>query len=180
MTEPVSNLGPLLPGAIEGLKQGSFKPLEQTAYAGLEQAASLKGFLKPFKGKGDMELLQIRSERLRNQLIEVAMAHVLGQTSQPPFSMLTAQLKHQSTEAGTTFLRWRRVDRAKMGVDVWKQLIADPATPESLLRDLYEQELQRITINMQISLAHTVARQAAECYEKMAQAEAQLLSRFGS
>lgn len=65
-----------------------------------------------------------------------------------------------------------------MGVQVWEDLIADPKTPASLLRDLYEQELQRIVINMQISLTHTIARQAAECAEKMAQAEATLLRRL--
>ena len=169
----------LLPGtATDELKQGAFRPLEQTAYAALEHAASLKGFLKPFKGKGDLDLLRERCEQIRGDLIQVAMNHVLGQTSKKPFSMLPAQLKHQSTEAGTVFLRWRRVDRARMGVQVWEDLIADPKTPTSLLRDLYEQELQRIVINMQISLTHTIARQAAECAEKMAQAEATLLRRL--
>jgi hypothetical protein len=33
-------------------------------------------------------------------------------------------------------------------------------------------ELQRIALNMQISLVHTIGRQAAECAEKMAQADA--------
>ena len=32
-----------------------FHPLQQTAFMKLEQAASLKGLLKPFKGKGDLE-----------------------------------------------------------------------------------------------------------------------------
>ncbi|RRV43796.1 hypothetical protein EGJ26_21615 [Stutzerimonas stutzeri] len=45
----------LLPGtATDELKQGAFRPLEQTAYAALEHAASLKGFLKvhrAFPGK---------------------------------------------------------------------------------------------------------------------------------
>ena len=33
-------------------------------------------------------------------------------------------------------------------------------------------ELQRIALNMQISLVHAIGRQAAECAEKMAQATA--------
>lgn len=36
----------------EGLQQGAFKPLQQGAYQALQQSASLKGLLKPFKGKG--------------------------------------------------------------------------------------------------------------------------------
>ncbi len=32
-----------------------FRPLQQTAFMQLEHAASQKGLLKPFKGKGDLE-----------------------------------------------------------------------------------------------------------------------------
>ncbi|OSN24811.1 hypothetical protein BV339_00350 [Pseudomonas syringae pv. actinidiae] len=59
-----------------------------------------------------------------------------------------------------------------MGVNVWSNLLADPRTPESLLQDLHSMEQQRVALNMQISLVHTIGRQAAECAEKMAQADA--------
>jgi hypothetical protein len=38
-------------------------------------------------------------------------------------------------------------------------------------------ELQRIVLNMQISLTHSIARQALECANKAAQAEAAYLRR---
>lgn len=173
---PASALGQRTP--IEDLEQTAFTPLEQAAYAGLEQAASLKGFLKPFKGKGDLDLLAERSGKLRDDLVKVAIDHVLGQAGQEPYSMLPVQLTRQTTEAGTVFLRWRRVDRARMGVKVWEELIASEKTPAPLLQGLYELEIQRIAINMQISLVHTVARQAAECAEKMALAEETLRARL--
>jgi len=59
-----------------------------------------------------------------------------------------------------------------MGVALWEALLANPATPPSLIDDLYAIELQRIVLNMQISLTHSIARQAMECAAKVAQAEA--------
>lgn len=47
-----------------------------------------------------------------------------------------------------------------------------PTTPAPLLPQLLDLELQRIALNMQISLTHSLARQAIECAAKMAQAEA--------
>ncbi|AZE53053.1 Integrase regulator R [Pseudomonas synxantha] len=39
-------------------------------------------------------------------------------------------------------------------------------------------ELQRITLNMQMSLLHSITKQAAECAEKMGQAEAVYTARL--
>lgn len=47
-----------------------------------------------------------------------------------------------------------------------------------MLYDLYAMELQRITLNMQMSLIHSIYKQAVECAEKMALAEAVLLQRL--
>jgi len=41
-----------------------------------------------------------------------------------------------------------------------------------LIDDLYAMEIQLITLNMQISLTHSIARQALDCANKMAQADA--------
>ena len=62
-----------------------------------------------------------------------------------------------------------------MGVALWEALLANPATPGSLIDELYAIELQRIVLNMQISLTHSIARQALECANKAAQAEAAYL-----
>ena len=47
-----------------------------------------------------------------------------------------------------------------------------------MLYDLYAMELQRITLNMQMSLIHSIYKQAVECAEKMELAEAVLLHRL--
>ncbi|MBM2511734.1 DUF3158 family protein, partial [Pseudomonas aeruginosa] len=66
----------------------------------------------------------------------------------------------------------------RMGVGVWAEMLRQDKTPEYLLQDLYEMELQRITLNMQISLIHSIGKQAAECAEKMDQAEAEFMGRL--
>ncbi|PDM35768.1 DUF3158 family protein, partial [Xanthomonas vasicola] len=70
------------------------------------------------------------------------------------FHLLSIELAQQSTGAGTAFLRWRRHDRSAMGVALWQELIASTNTPVNLLADLHAIELQRITLNMQISVLH--------------------------
>jgi hypothetical protein len=71
-------------------------------------------------------------------------------------------------------------DRSAMGVALWQQMMASNATPVNLLGDLYAIEQQRITLNMQISLLHTLGRQAEDCASKVAQAEDVLLRRLQS
>ncbi|MEB1846815.1 DUF3158 family protein [Xanthomonas campestris pv. campestris] len=154
-----------------------FVPLEQSDFQRLEHAAYLKGLLKPFKGKGSLEAWANQCAALRDDVIALAQRRVLPQARTYPFSLLPVQLAQQTTGAGTTFLRWRNLDRSSMGVTLWQHLIASPSTPERLIDDLYAIELQRIALNMQISLTHSMARQALECASKMAQAEAVYLRR---
>ncbi|WP_010206248.1 DUF3158 family protein, partial [Pseudomonas syringae group genomosp. 3] len=82
------------------------------------------------------------------------------------------RMVRQRTSAGTVFLRWQEMGTRQMGVNVWSSLLTDPRTPESLLQDLHAMEQQRVALNMQISLVHTIGRQAVECAEKMAQSDA--------
>jgi hypothetical protein len=148
-----------------------FTPLEQRDFQCMEHAAYLKGLLKPFKGKGGLETWASQCTFLRDALIALARARILPEACSYPFSLLNVQLAQQTTGAGTSFLRWRNLDRSSMGVALWESLLADPATPASLIDDLYAIEIQRITLNMQISLTHSIARQALDCATKMAQAD---------
>ncbi|MFV0275845.1 MAG: DUF3158 family protein [Parahaliea sp.] len=154
-----------------------FVLLGQADFQRLEHAVYLKGLLKPFKGKGELEDWASRCQSLRDDLISVAERQVLGQVRGHPFSMLDVQLSLQTTGADTAFLRWRNRDRSRMGVTLWERLILSRTTPASLIDDLYAQELQRIILNMQISLTHSIARQAAECASKVARAETIYLQR---
>ncbi|OGA58471.1 MAG: integrase [Burkholderiales bacterium RIFCSPHIGHO2_01_FULL_64_960] len=157
-----------------------FHALQQAAFLKLGQAASLKGLLKPFKGKGDLEAWASQCFAMRDELIALAQRQVLQQAVGHPFHLLPVELAQQATGAGTTFLRWRRHDRSAMGVALWQELIASTSTPVNLLADLHAIELQRITLNMQISLLHTLGRQAQECASKAAEAEDAYLRRMAA
>lgn len=151
-----------------------FAPLEHAAFQGLEHAHYLKGLLKPFKGNGGAEDLQAWAttcSALRDQVMELARLIVLPQAASYPFNRLPVQLTRQSTGAGLTFLRWRNLDRSTMGVNLWKMLMADKRTPDSLVDDLHAMELQRVVLNMQISLLHTLSRQGFEASDKMLSAD---------
>lgn len=154
-----------------------FVPLAQSDFQRLEHAGYLKGLLQPFKGKGSLETWASQCMTLRDGLISLAQRQVLPQARAYPFNLLDAQLAQQTTGAGTTFLRWRNLDRSSMGVALWETLLANPASPASLIDELYAMELQRIVLNMQISLTHSIARLALECASKVARAEASYLRR---
>ena len=154
-----------------------FIPLAQADFQRLEHAGYLKGLLQPFKGKGSLETWANRCMVLRDELMVLAQRQVLPQARAYPFNLLDVQLAQQTTGAGTTFLRWRNLDRSAMGVALWELLLDRPATPAALIADLYAIELQRIVLNMQISLTHSIARHAQECASKMAHAEATYLRR---
>jgi Protein of unknown function (DUF3158) len=147
-----------------------FALLEHDDFLRLEHAAYLKGLLKPFKGKGDLEFWASQCESLREAVIALAQ-RLLAQATVYPFSLLPVVLAQQSTGAGTA-LRWRNADRSAMGVALWTQLMAQPTTPLPLVHGLFALEQQRITLNMQISLLHTLARQARDAAAKLAHAEA--------
>lgn len=155
-----------------------YRPLEQADFLRLKHAPSLKGLLKPFKGKGEWETWASECEALREGVMALAQ-RVLAQASAYPFSLLAVALAEQRTGAGTTFLRWRKPDRSAMGVALWEVLMEAQSTPLALVHDLYAIEIERVALNCQVSLAHSIARQARECASKLARAEASYRRRLG-
>ncbi|MGL6088570.1 MAG: DUF3158 family protein [Pseudomonas paracarnis] len=166
-----------IPSNDGSLQQTAFRPLQQEAFQRLQQAASLKGLLKPFKGKGELTQFADLCRAQESDLKALAQ-EVLSQARRYPFTLVPVRLTEQNTQAGTQFLRWRQVTDRRMGVGVWAEMMGSPRTPESMLQDLYVMELQRITLNMQMSLLHSITKQAAECAEKMGQAEAVYTARL--
>ncbi|MDD1152705.1 DUF3158 family protein [Pseudomonas sp. TNT2022 ID357] len=156
-----------------------FVALEQSAFQSLEHTAYLKGLLKPFKGNG-LQTWANQCIALRDGMIALAQRHLLPQARSYPFNLLPVQLTLQTTGAGTTFLRWRNIDRSRMGVELWEVLLRDSATPESLIDDLYAMEQQRIVFNMQMSGIHSIARQAQDCANKATRAKAAYQRRVGA
>ncbi|RTB44087.1 DUF3158 family protein [Pseudomonas aeruginosa] len=155
-----------------------FFGLEQDDFLKLEHGAYLKGLLRPFNGNRDLAAWASQCLKMRDDMIVLAQKNVLAPANLYPFRLLPIYLAQQTTGAGTVFLRWRRQDRSAMGVALWHELLGDESTPATLVDDLYAMELQRIVLNMQISVLHTLSRQADECASKMAQAHDAYLRRM--
>ena len=154
------------------MSQSYFTSLVSADFQRLAHAGYLKGLLNPFKGKGELEVWASQCSALRDDLIALAEGRILSQARRYPFNLLPVQLAQQVTAAGTTFLRWRNLDRTSMGVALWERCIESKTTPNVLINDLFALEQQRIVLNMQISLTHSLTRQASDCASKIAQAEA--------
>jgi hypothetical protein len=150
--------------------------LTPDAYRQLEHTASLKGLLKPFKGKGELEHLAQVAREIEAQLCRL-MEILVKQAGRAPYSLLDIRLVLQNTSAGSTFLRWRTRDFSRMGVAVWERQMRSKALPQGVREGLYRFECERIALNMQMSVVHSLFRQATTCAIKMASAE-QLLRQF--
>lgn len=150
--------------------------LTPDAYRQLEHAASLKGLLKPFKGKGEVEQLAQVAREIEAQLCRL-METVVQQAGRPPYSLLEIRLVLQNTSASSTFLRWRTRDFSRMGVAVWERQVGNKTLPQIMREGLYRFECERIALNLQMSVVHSLYRQAAACAIKMASAE-RLLRQF--
>ncbi|MED7666701.1 DUF3158 family protein [Pseudomonas moraviensis subsp. stanleyae] len=153
-----------------------FEALTPDAYRQLEHAASLKGLLKPFKGKGELVHLAQVAREIEAQLCHLMEAAV-QQAGQPPYSLLDIRLVLQHTSAGSTFLRWRTRDFARMGVAVWERQVRSKPLPQVVREGLHQFECNRIALNLQMSVVHSLYRQASTCAIKMASAE-RLLRQF--
>lgn len=153
-----------------------FDALTPDAYRQLEHAAFLKGLLKPFKGKGELEHLAQVAREIEAQLCRL-MEAVVQQAGQPPSSLLDIRMVLQNTSAGSTFLRWRTRDFARMGVAVWERQICNNALPQVVRERLHRFECERIALNLQMSVVHSLYRQATTCAIKMDSAE-RLLRQF--
>lgn len=150
--------------------------LTPDGYRHLEHATSLKGLLKPFKGKGELEHLAQVARETEAQIRRL-MEAVAQQAGKPPYPLLDIRLVLQNTSAGSTFLRWRTRDFARMGVAVWERQASNETLPQAVREGLHRFECERIALNLQMSVVHSLYRQATTCAIKMASAE-QLLRQF--
>jgi hypothetical protein len=147
---------------------------DHSAYKNLDHSASLKGFLKPFKGKGDMELLQRQSQTIKLGLRGL-MDDLLARVNRPPYSLLDLSMWLQQSQSETWHCRWRNKAATVTGVRYWVAAVQDKRTPEVLLPALLEFEQERITLNAQMSIVHSITKQARECAEKFDEADQAVL-----
>lgn len=144
--------------------------LSTDAYREFAQGASLKGLLKPFKGKGELQQFADTILRLRTQVAEL-MGVMLAIMAQPPFVLLDLRLVIQHSATGTDFLRWRSPDFQRMGVQVWQAALLHPQLHPELRQALYQLETNRVVLNLQMSSLQSLYRQASTGVSKLEAAE---------
>ena len=148
-----------------------FNSLEADAFQKLEHAVLLKGFLKPFKGKGALKEWINICEHLRGQLILLGKENIAKQSHVYPLALLPIRLCHQTRGDGLIYFRWSNRNRSVINNKLWERLVQDQKTQIHLCEDLLAMEEQRIILNMQISILQIMIRQAMDCTEKMQHAQ---------
>lgn len=151
-------------------KRSAHELVEHASYRGVEHASYLKGLLKPFKGKGDLEDLERQLLDVQRGVSDL-MDQVVDMWDRPPFSLLPLDMRPQPSSSGSSHLRWRSRGRgARMGVGVWSKEMLSKKTPVEVLDELYWFEVLRIRYNMQMTCIQFMIRQARECQVKMQEA----------
>lgn len=147
-----------------------YQSLADEDYKMLAYISSLKGLLKPFKSKGELELLESNARSVR-EMMEPLMQRLIQSARRYPVRQLPLIFTIGPALSGANFLRWRNQQNNKSGTPAFSNLIGDPKIPQRARDALLEIERDRIVFNMQMSVLTFIIRQARECQEKMEQAE---------
>ncbi len=147
-----------------------YQPLADDDYKMQVYVSSLKGLLKPFKSKGELELLESNARAAR-EMMEPLMRRLIQSARRYPVRQLPLIFTIGPAPSGANFLRWRNQQNNKTGTLAFCHLIGDPKVPQRARDTLLEIEKDRIVFNMQMSVLTFIIRQARECQEKVEQAE---------
>lgn len=142
-------------------------------YRRMAHESSLKGLLKPFKGKGDFRELELSARGALTKLDQM-MERLVALSDHQHVAHRNIVLRLHKAKSGQGYLRWRTMRHAadqSMGLTLWTKVVNDPLTGPQTRQNLLILEKQRITLNMQASVMQYIVRQAAECADKVEQAE---------
>jgi hypothetical protein len=139
-------------------------------YNPIAYKTSLKGLLKPFKGKGELQQLEENTKDAREIMGGIRQRLIQSATSYP-IRMLPLIFTLGPAPSGAVFLRWRNQQNNKSGLPAFGEIIQNPVIPTFTRDLLLEIEKDRIVFNMQMSALTFIIRQARECQEKFSAAE---------
>lgn len=135
--------------------------LTPSDYYFVKQYPSLKGLLKPFKGKGEYEALLVDIEHCVTRLEMMGERLINDSKDKLPIKYLPFNLSSRKLKNGSVYLTWRQtkvhiIEGKRKQVNIeGKQLILNAIKPESQLSQaektfLVEMENDRLTLNMQM------------------------------
>lgn len=144
-------------------QEDSASTLTPIDYNFVRQYPSLKGLLKPFKGKGEYEALLAEIENCVTRL-EMMGDRLINETKEKlPIKYLPFNLSSRKLKNGSVYLTWRHtrteiIEGKHKRVSVeGKKLILDAIKSDSPLSQdekkfLIEMENDRLTLNMQMRM----------------------------
>ncbi|MCT6866480.1 MAG: DUF3158 family protein [Gilliamella apicola] len=151
-------------------------PLSELDYKFLEQNLSLKGLLKPFKGKGELEQPLQEIENTISQLEQISERLIEDNKERLPIKYLPFYLKKRRLKNGSIYLSWKQIKivieqgKTKRMEIEGKKLIYDALKHKTLsLKDknfIREIEKDRLTINFQMRVCIRVRQLIKEMLPK--------------
>lgn len=143
-------------------------------YRRVAHDSSLKGLLKPFKGKGDFDEFASNARGALDRLNQM-MQHLVELTERQMITHKNISLRLHKAPSGQNYLRWRTLRHLRdqeTGFRLWQRVVSDPLTGPQTKQNLLILEEQRIALNMQASVLQYMIRQAIDCAGKAGDAEA--------
>lgn len=131
--------------------------LSDNDYESCARKSLLKGLLKAFKGKG--ELQELAQEVLE---IQAKLQQLQPQLKQAVFNLpvrtLPLVLCSNPARSGVSYLRWRNLDNNHSGSAALLEIVRQTATSNELRDALLVIEWQRQVLNMQLSVVTFMLR----------------------
>ncbi|QJT79313.1 DUF3158 family protein [Kosakonia sp. MUSA4] len=135
--------------------------LSDNDYENCARKSSLKGLLKAFKGKGELQELAQELQELQAKLQQLQ-----PQLKQAVFNLpvrtLPLVLCSNPARSGVSYLRWRNLDNNRSGSAALLEIVHQTATSNELRDALLVIEWQRQVLNMQLSVVTFMLRQCSQ------------------
>lgn len=113
--------------------------------------SSLKGLLKAFKGKGELQALvqELREVRVQLQQCQPVLKQAVYEL---PGRNVPLILCSNPARSGVSYLRWRNLDNNRSGSVALQEAIQQPDASDELRDALMTLEWRRQVLNTQLSL----------------------------
>ena len=131
--------------------------LNDKNYQHCARKGSLKGLLKAFKGKGELQALaqELRGEREHLLQLQPVLQRAVQEL---PVRYLPLVLCSNPARSGVSYLRWRNLDNNHSGDAALQEILQHPDCTTALSDAMEQIELQRQVLNMQLAVVVFILR----------------------
>lgn len=144
-----------------------YKSIGYEDYTRVGYVSSIKGLLKPFKSKRQLEILLENLLQAREELKPIHKKLARSAQSSFPVKYFPILFRESKSQSGALFLRWRNHQNNKDGMPVLVNIFENENTSDKAKEIFREMEIDRISLNMQMSILSTMIRQVRDCIKKI-------------